>query len=225
MTRPISRRILWIFLAAFSVAGAAAAETVAGNGVVRTQERVVSSFSGITLGIPAKVEVTIGATEALTIEADENLLPLIETGVKRGTLEIKPVRRNLQLEARAIRIVVQARRIEELGIAGAGSITAGALSAKQLRLDISGSGNVRVDGTATRFVASIAGSGDIAASRLVADDVDVTIAGAGAVQVAARSRLDVTIAGSGGVTYYGDPAVSRTIVGAGAIKRAGPLPQ
>jgi hypothetical protein len=239
------RRFLIIFLASLAIAGVACAETVTGNGVMRTQDRPVTGFSGIALGIPAKVEVKLGTTESMTIEADENLLPLIETTVTRGSLQIKPSRSNLELQSRAIRIVVQAKQVERLAIGGSGSIHADATQGKDLTLDvggsgqidvkraqaehvsiaIGGSGDVNVAGTARRVNVSIGGSGNARAGMLLADEVDVSIAGAGNALVAARSSLNATIAGSGDVRYHGDAVVRRTIVGSGSIKRVGPLPQ
>ena len=240
-----SRRAAWAACALILAAAPALAETVKGNGVMRTEARQVSGFTSVGLGIAGKVEVKIGPTESVTVEADENLLPLIETSVKRGTLEIKSTRRNLSFDSRSIRIVVQAKQVEGLAIGGSGSIMSDALRASRLKFDIGGSGTIdvkRVDaervevsiggsgdvklaGTASKLDVSIGGSGGVVAPSLVADKVEISVAGSGAAQVAARSLLDVTLAGSGSVQYWGDPTVKRTVVGVGAIKRMGPLPQ
>ena len=233
-------------LAALSfLAMPALAETVRGSGVMKTETRQVSGITGIGLGIAAKVEVKIGATESVTIEADDNLLPLIETTVKRGELVIKAARRNLNLESKSIRIVVQAKAIDELSIGGSGSIRADQLRASKMKLDIGGSGSIdvkRLDadrvevsiggsgdvnlaGAVKKIEASIAGSGNVAAPGLVADEAEVTVAGSGDAKLAVRTKLDVTIAGAGAIGYYGDPVVKRTIIGSGAIKRLGALPQ
>jgi hypothetical protein len=241
----IRRRILIIFLASLTFAGIASGETVDGNGVMRTQERQVSGFTGVALGLPAKLEVKLGPVEAVTIEADENLLPLIETKVERGSLDIKPARRNLNLSSKSIRIVVQAKNIEKLAIGGSGSIAADAIKGKDLSLDIGGSGaievkradvqslsaaiggsgDVKVAGAARSVSIAIGGSGKADAQSLVADSAAINIAGAGDAWIAARSSLDVTIVGSGDVRYWGDPSVHKTVLGSGSIKRAGPLPQ
>jgi hypothetical protein len=238
------RELAALLCGAFLVAAPALAETVKGNGAIRTQARTVSGFTGVGLGISARVEVRQGDAEGVTVEADENLLPLIETVVKDGTLQIKPARRNLSLESSAIKVVVQARRIDSLALGGSGSISADALragklslevggsgsidlkhvQADQMKVEIGGSGDVKLGGSAKRLDVSIGGSGDIAAAALVADEVEVAIGGSGSAQVAARKLLDVSIAGSGSVSYSGDPQVTQTIVGVGRIKRAGPLP-
>lgn len=243
MTSTLRRRILIIFLAAFSMAGAATAETVTGNDTMRSQERAAAGFSGVSLGIPATLELRIGATEGVTIEADENLLPLIETRVDRGSLDIRPARRNLNFTTKGIRIVVQAKQVDRLAIGGSGTIHADSLKGQKLSLDIGGagkidvksadadrvsvaiggSGDVRLAGAAKRVSITIGGAGNADTRALVADDADITIAGAGDASVAARSSLNVTIAGSGDVSYWGDPSVNKTVLGSGSIRRAGPL--
>lgn len=238
------RRAAILLCGAFLIAAPALAETVKGNGVIRTQARSVSGFTGVALGINARVELRQGDAEGVTVEADENLLPLIETTVKDGTLEIRPARRNLGFQSSAIKLVVQARRIDNLALGGSGSITAdplrsGKLSleiggsglidlkhvqAEQVKVEIGGSGNMKLTGSAKRLDVSIGGSGDIAAADFIADKATVAIGGSGDAQVAARTALDVTIAGSGSVSYSGDPQVNQTIVGVGRVKRVGPLP-
>jgi hypothetical protein len=238
------RRAAVLLCGALLIAAPAWAETVKGNGVVRTQVRTASGFTGVALGINARVELRQGDAEGVTVDADENLLPLIQTVVKDGTLEIRPARRNLSLQSSAIRLVVQARRIDSLALGGSGSITADALragklaleiggsglidlrhvQAEQVKVEIGGSGNMKLAGSARRLDVSIGGSGDIAAPDFIADKVAVAVGGSGDAQVAARTSLDVTIAGSGSVDYSGDPQVSQTIVGVGRVKRVGPLP-
>jgi hypothetical protein len=230
-----------LFCAAIVVAIPARADTVKGNGVVKTQARNVSGFTSVGLGLPARVEVRQGDTESVTVEADENLLPLIETTVKRGTLEIRAAQRNMKLESKTIKVVVQARRIDGLEIGGTGTIVADQLRTRKLALDIGGaghidvkkveaekidisiggSGDVKLAGTAKRLEITIGGSGDITAPTLMAEEVEVDIAGSGAAQVAASKKLDVTIAGAGSVVYTGDPVVKKTVIGAGRITKSG----
>jgi hypothetical protein len=239
------RRTWCAIVGALLIAAPAFAETVKGNGVLRSQVRTISAFEGVGLGIPARVEVRLGNADTVTVEADENLLPLIETSVRRGTLEIKTVRRDLNIDSNTIKVVVQARQIDHLAIGGSGTIVTEALRSPKLRLavggsgsidvrradcervvvEIGGSGNVNVAGSAKKVSIEIGGAGDVSAGNLLADEVGVMIAGSGDATVAARSSLDVTVAGSGNIRYYGDPKVGKTIVGSGRIQRAGALPQ
>lgn len=241
----LHRRLPAFLCGAFLLAAPVLAETVKGNGVIRTQARPVSGFTAVALGMPAHVEIRQGSAEGVTIEADENLLPLIETTVQRGSLEIKPARKNLQLESKAIKVVVQARQLDGLAIGGSGVMAAQALKADRLKLDlggsgeidigrleaqqvavaIGGSGNVRLAGVSKRVSVAIGGSGSVDAPSLVADEAEVSVAGSGDTSLAVRTSLQVTVAGSGNVRYSGDPSVTRTVVGSGRIRRVGPLPQ
>lgn len=221
-------------------------EQVQGSGRIVKQVRQVGNFNGLSLAVPGHVELRIGNTEGVTIEADDNVLPLLETVVEDGTLEIRPVRRNLNFLSKAIRVVVQARSIERLALGGSGSIDSDALRARRLQVDIGGSGSINLKGvesealsvslggsgdlqsgrgTVGRLSVSIGGSGDVDLGRVQATSAKITVAGSGEATVWPRNELAVTIAGSGDVNYYGDPQVSKSTVGSGEVRRLGASPQ
>jgi hypothetical protein len=244
----LSRRSAALTLVASAVAlasGAASAAwgAVKGNGVKRTESRNVSGFTGISMSVPGQLEVRLGPTESVTIEADENILPLIETTVSRGTLQIRTPR-GQDIDPQVLRIVVQARQIDNLALAGSGTITGDGLKSAALKIDVGGSGDVnlqradvdelgisvggsgsvKLGGKARALRISVAGSGSIAAAALQADDARISIAGSGNATVSARTTLRVSIAGSGSVRYQGDPKLERSIAGSGEVQRIGPLP-
>jgi hypothetical protein len=221
-------------------------EQVQGSGTVRKQTREVAHFNGLTVAVPGQVELRLGNAEGVTIETDDNLLPLVETVVQDGTLQIRPARKHLNLQTRNLNIVVQARSIERLALAGSGSIDADALRGAKLQFDIGGSGSIRVkgieaetvavsvggsgdlkagSGAARRLSVTIGGSGDVDLGQLQSDTVSVSVAGSGAATVWAREALSMTIAGSGEVNYYGDPKVSKSVVGSGGGRRIGGAPR
>jgi hypothetical protein len=221
-------------------------EQVQGSGRIVKQARQVGNFSGLSLGLPGHLELRIGNSESVTIEADDNLLPLVETVVEGGMLRIRPTRRNLDLESKSIRIVVQARSIERLALGGSGSIDADPLRARKLDIDLGGSGSIRLKGVESdalavalggsgdlqaargavgRLTVSIGGSGDVDLGRVQATSASVTIAGSGEATVWPRNALSATIAGSGDVNYYGDPQVSKSTIGSGGVRRVGAAPK
>jgi hypothetical protein len=220
-------------------------EQVQGSGRIVKQARQVGNFNGLSLGLPGHVELRIGNAEGLTIEADDNLLPLVETVVEGGTLQIRPSKRNLNLQSKSIRIVVQARSIERLALGGSGSIDADLLRARKLDVDLGGSGTINLkgvesealavslggsgdlkaaSGTVGKLTVTIGGSGDVDLGRVQARSASVTIAGSGEATVWPRNELSATIAGSGDVNYYGDPQVSKSSVGSGGVRRMGAAP-
>ena len=237
------RRTLLI-TAVLSAVGCAHAQTVTGSGRMVTETRSVSGFEAVLLEASMKLVLRQGTQEALQIQADDNLLPLIETVVEtRGSLPTLVVRwkRNTSLRShQAIVVSVDAIRVRALSASGSGSIEAATLKTERLRLNVAGSGDVQVTdltaddvdasiagsgdvkagGRAARLKVSIAGSGDADLANLSADDVKVSIAGSGDAKVSADQALSVSIAGSGDVRYGGKvTAVKTSIVGSGDVRR------
>ncbi|QGZ42059.1 putative autotransporter adhesin-like protein [Pseudoduganella flava] len=224
-----------------SLAWLVGGERVKGSGHVVSQARQPGAFHGVELALPARVEVRTGGDDTLTLEGDDNILPLIETVVEKGVLTIRPTKKNLQLEGRKVTIVVQARNVDNLGVAGSGSmeakgiradklslevagsgvLDASAIEAKSVDLAVAGSGKVMAAGQAQSAEVSVAGSGKADASRLTVQQATASVSGSGHAQVSARQSLTANVTGSGGVGYYGDPQVTKAVAGSGSVRRLG----
>lgn len=220
--------------------------SVTASGNVKTETRDVTGFTGISLSLPAKVTIKQGNKEGLTIEADDNYLPLIETVVERGQLRIRPTEKNMSFKGRSMKlnITIDAINIESLSVSGSGDIVADELNSPKLRTSIAGSGEVNIKsltsdsvkvsiagsgdlnlgGTSNELEGSIAGSGSIKADRLKAKNVVVKVAGAGEATIWATDTMKLSIAGSGDVKYWGDAKVTQSVAGSGSIKRLGTAP-
>ncbi|HEX4944677.1 MAG TPA: head GIN domain-containing protein [Usitatibacteraceae bacterium] len=246
----MSRRALFAGLAALTLLPAPAAfalpgsSSIAASGKVVTESRAVRGYTGIGLSVPGTVVVRQGADESLTIEADDNLMPEIETVVERGSLRIR-FRRSLNVTGKStIRILVTGPAFGSLAVAGSGDIVSENLKSRSLDVSVAGSGNVKIArlevdrlkvsiagsgdfraaGRADEVAANIAGSGNVEAGRLEARRASVSIAGSGNATLWARESLAASLLGSGDVRYHGDPAVTRSIAGSGSLKRLGPAP-
>ena len=253
MTQPQPRRrhmIVWWTFGALALASAPAwaawpFDAVKGNGKIAQQVRPLAPFTGIALSLPARVEVRIGTTESVTVETDENLLPLVETVIEKGNLEIR-AKKGASIETRSIKVTVQAKQIDRLALGGAGTIDTDALRSPKLQLEVGGSGSIHIKspesetvsaslggsgsvklagGNTRKLSVSIGGSGDVHAGQLKAADVEVSIGGSGDATVWASNALQAAVAGSGDVNYYGDPKVQSAVVGSGGAKRLGPAPR
>jgi len=219
-------------------------KSVSGSGTIKTETRDVSGFTGIGLSLGGSLEIRQGGTEGVSIEADDNILPLIETVVENATLKIRPKARNISFPVKNVKIVVNAKSLDRIDVSGGGDIYAGALKSVALKAGVSGSGDIRIKsldadavsisiagsgdfeaaGRAGNLLANIAGSGDIKAGKLEAKGAEINIAGSGDATVWVRSTLKVSIAGSGDVKYYGDAQVQNSVRGSGSVNRLGAAP-
>lgn len=233
-----------LLLMAAGLAHAFLSTTIVPSGKVAQESRSVSGYTGIAVSLPGTIVVRQGDYAPIALEADDNLLPEIETVVENGVLKIR-FKRKLSVTGRAtIRLLVTGPTIESLAVAGSGDILAEALKAQALsvsvagsgdvkiaRLDaqtmkasVAGSGDIKVAGRAAEVSVSVAGSGDVEAGRLESRRARVSIAGSGDVSVWALESLDVTVAGSGDIRYYGDPSLTKKVAGSGSLTRLGRAP-
>lgn len=242
--------MIFLVFAAAAI-GAAAWLTLAGRGFgggrdsgrVVAESRPVRDFDALELTGVGTVALAQGDEEALTIEAEEAILPEIETVVegRRLTLGFKRGGLRAPRPTAPIRFTVTMKDVRGLTVSGAGTIAAGALATDRLELRVSGSGRIALDRlTAEELSVGLSGSGGVAvagrvawqtlaisgsghyqAGGLASRDAAITISGAGGASVAAADTLVARIGGAGSVEYTGDPRVTRQITGAGRLRKVG----
>jgi len=198
----------------------ASAPAVHGSGVVATERREAAGFSEIWLNSGGEVVVEQTGTESVSVEAEDNLLPLLESRVdgRRLTLGSKP---NVNLHAtRPIRYRVTVKELTALGVSGSGKFRVEGVDTPRLTASISGSGSATLSGKADDVRLSVSGSGDYDAARLATKTASVSISGSGSATVNASDRVEADISGSGSVRYLGSPTVEKHVSGSGSIARA-----
>nr|WP_319272096.1 head GIN domain-containing protein [uncultured Draconibacterium sp.] len=207
------------------------------------ETRDVSSFSEISLRIPATVHLEQGSPQSVRIEAKQSTLEDIITEVNGSKLVIRfPGKSIFQRNYKPgkIDIYISVPDVSGLGISGSGDILADEIEARIIDLAVSGSGNIKIDeltsekvkgaisgsgnitiesdGVADELSVSISGSGNFKADRFEAEDVTVSTSGSGNCNVNSNGSLKARIAGSGSVYYKGSPRVDSSVAGSGKVK-------
>ena len=209
-----------------------------GRGNLKSETRVMKSFTKIRLGVDAKVIITRDSVQSVRVEAQPNILEVLETEVSGSWLDIsvhgcitdhKPVTVYITMPNVEAIDVNGSGTIEtqgnfspdriELTINGSGTIKA-SLSANEVYSDIRGSGNINLFGSARKFKIDIAGSGDVNAQDMPSESCEVSVKGSGNCRVFAIAKLDVDVAGSGNVYYKGKPDISTNIAGSGKLEKS-----
>jgi hypothetical protein len=215
-------------------------QVVRGSGDVTEEERSVSGFTGVDLSGVGHVTISLGDEERLIVEAEENLLPYIETEVRGGMLVIG-TRDGVNLRpTRSIEFDLTVTELDAIEVSGSGEIDGPVLEADRFTVDISGSGEVDLEGleadtlvveisgsgglaidggTVREQRITISGSGDYRARELESDLADVKVSGSGSMTIRVAERLEADISGSGTVRYLGRPAVEQSVSGSGTIER------
>jgi hypothetical protein len=214
-------------------------QRIRGNGNVRTETRSPGSFKSVSSHGSFDVFVSNGE-QSVKIEAEENLLPYIETYVEGNTLHVQTKDDYWLSPGRKVKIYVSSPNYESIRSFGSGDIIGESkiTNSSKLELEVNGSANIKMDvdapeintetngsgdmflkGETKSFEGQIHGSGNIKAMHLRSNETKIEIYGSGNADVFVDGKLDVHVAGSGDVNYGGNAQVSSSMAGSGRVKK------
>ena len=194
---------------------------VSGEGKKVTKTLDIDDFTGIGVSIGAEVHLRQGNKQKVEIKAQQNIIDLIDRDVRNGKWKVRLEKGTNLKRHDGIDVYITLPMIDELSVAGAGSITGETdfKNVDDLEVSIAGSGEVTLSGSGEDLEISIAGSGDVELADFKVDDCEVSIAGSGDCEINVTGSLQVSIAGSGDVKYKGDPdKVKSSIAGSGDVR-------
>jgi len=194
---------------------------VKGSGVSLSESRVVAPFRRIAVHDAIDVRVRIGEPQSITVRADDNFVPWIETSVSGDTLTVRwapPKKTGSSMTiSPLVEIVVPA--LDALKLDGVGEVRVEGLAGGTLAIDTGGAGGVRASGRVDRLQLYLAGVGDADLEGLEARSADVSLTGTGDVHIDVRESLHATVTGVGDVRYRGHPKdVTKSVVGPGSVE-------
>jgi hypothetical protein len=190
-----------------------------GSGTSATETRDVANFSSISLHGVGKLNIKQTGKESLTITAEDNLLPLIETTVADGKLIIGPKKGVSISPTKPIEFVVEVKDLQGLEMSGAGELEMKDLQTKRLKIDLSGVGQINLSGKVEELVLDMSGAGSFQGTDLKTKKANLNCSGVGSAVVNVSNSLDVTVSGAGSVEYLGSPEVKTSISGVGSVKK------
>jgi Putative auto-transporter adhesin, head GIN domain len=214
---------------------------VTGHGPVVSEERSLSNFNAINFGVPGNLYYTQDSVYKIEIQAQENIVPEIETYLVGSELIIR-VHDHVNLRSgEDIRINISAPSITALALSGSGNLNvlqpyrsstsrlvvsgSGAMTLNQIETDkidatISGSGELMVfKGKVKHEDVNISGSGRIDLLGVKSNTARTQVSGSGSVKLQVIDELNSKISGSGSVYYLGNPVVNSTVSGSGRVVR------
>lgn len=217
-------------------------ERISGDGHVVTRQRSADGFNRVDVSGGIKVHVRQEATTSVKVEADQNLMEYIDVYNNGNTLVIKeregyhlnpskdiivyvaaPVFKDIEVSGACDIIgdnTISGNEELRMHVSGAGDIIM-QVALPKVSAEISGSGSIDLKGQATDFSAHVSGSGDVKCFDLVTDNTTLDLSGASEVEVTVNKQLDIDASGASNVQYKGNANVRQQISGAGSVKKAG----
>ena len=190
---------------------------VRGSGVRKTEKRDLASFTSIETSGAFEVEVNCQKPASFEIEADENLLPIVQTEVRGGVLHVSTTKGYSSSGGIVLRITVP--DLESVKSTGAGKFRVTDVKNDSFEIQSTGAAQVVATGQSKSVKIRSTGAGKIDAHNLRAETADVNVTGAASVDVYATDQLEVTVSGAGRVTYSGNPKINKHVSGAGQVTK------
>lgn len=186
---------------------------VKGAGVLKTETRQPGMFTNVKYLIKGNVSIVKGEGAEVTVSAQENLLPLLETEVVNGTLFISFGNHAVVTDS-AVVVQITVPEVRELTFSGNGQV----FSQQPISsINLAGNGNITCSGETEQVLVKLSGSGSVNLEKMVARKALVKITGNGNVSLNVTDQLDVAIQGLGVVYYSGMPQVQQNITGMGQV--------
>jgi hypothetical protein len=219
---------------------------IEGSGDISSEDREVQDFDRIQLTGAGDITLAQGQTEVVIVEADDNLLPYVETEVRAGTLILgftdEVADKNIR-PSQPIKFYVNLIDINGLEISGAGDVYSESLDTERFKVEVDGAGDITFDRlTAEQFDIEVNGASDIHVEQLATQDVDVNINGSASIHLSGdtyeqniyidgsgdylaadlHSQLaDITIQGIGEATVWAVDNLTVHIPGTGTVRYYG----
>ena len=172
--------VLILLALAFNSQICSGAKKVHGSGNVVTEERQVKDFAGVELATIGKLYIQIGTVEKLEIEAEDNILPYLETEVDKGSLVIKVQKRVDLRPKEPIRYYLTVKKLERIVLSSAGDVEAPDINSERFTIISSSAGDLEMGDLETGFLKiRMSSAGDVSIGDVKARDIEVSISSAG----------------------------------------------
>lgn len=161
-----------------------------GSGNVVREERDVRDFNEVELRQVGKLIITQGDEEKLVIEAEDNILPHIETTVSAGCLVIEHEHRLFDWLRPTLPITfyLSVKTLNRTKLSGSGAVECERLKSDRFKMEISGAGKANFgELDSSQLEINISGSGDGRFRHVTADEIETRISGSGDLTIAGRT--------------------------------------
>jgi hypothetical protein len=196
-----------------------------GNGNVVTEKRTVSEdFTAVKGSAGLDVYLTEGSENKIVVEADENLLDIIETEINNGKLNIT-TRENIG-RSKSKKVHVTYKELNKIyASSGADVICNSVIKSEKITLDASSGSDlevevfakeviaetssgadIKISGKATLLLASSSSGSSIKARELLVVNCNADASSGADITVNVKEKLSTEATSGGNIKYYGNPA-------------------
>ena len=213
---------------------------ITGSGNIISDKRITGDFTGISVGGDFQVELSTGSATEVTVEADDNVMPYIETRVSSGVLKIRT--KNLHSYSNVhMKIYITAPDITDINVSASadliakdilksdrsisfhasssGTITA-EVEAPEVANSASSAATIKITGKTKSYTADASSGADLKAADLLSENTNVTVSSGASAHVYASINLTANASSGGNISYRGGANVQKTSSSGGSVNRS-----
>jgi len=191
---------------------------IQGSGITKTEKRAAASFDSLDVNYAGSIEVRSQEQESLEISGDDNIIPVITTEVKNGTLYVRAIKGYSPRTKLQIR--VSTPNVKRFVFEGVGEANLSNIKNDRLEIVVTGVGSFSASGETKEVDITLSGVGNVDAKNLRAVNAKVNSNAVGSVALYVTGQLDIKSSGIGEINYYGNPKiVNKQAEGIGKINQ------
>ncbi|MEZ5895470.1 MAG: DUF2807 domain-containing protein [Parvularculaceae bacterium] len=179
------------------------------DGAKLSQTLQLSEFDRISVAGVFDLDVKVGGDFSVEVRGAQKALDRADIHVENGVLVLDIGDTKLQGRRRVLAGGLAAEislpALAGVSIAGVVDGEIEGISADEFAVDLSGVGELDLDGECGALKASMSGVGELDATRLICRDVEVDLSGIGEARFFASERIDASIGGLGKIEVEGSP--------------------
>ena len=197
---------------------------VGNSNVVITERTIKADFSGIKVSTGIDLFIRQGSTNAITVEADENLHDLIITEVKEGILKIYTDKNIWKAKARKVYVTIEnltllkassGSNVKSESVINTNEIYIDASSGASIDIEVvaksavteaSSGSDVKIKGTTINHTARASSGSSINAYKLKSTNANASASSGASINIYASKNMDAKASSGGAIDYTGNPA-------------------
>jgi hypothetical protein len=184
---------------------------LSGQGPVTTETRQVGAFTRVDASNGIAVNIRIGPTAAVEVQAQANLLPIIATDVQGDTLQIHSTQGYNTSEGVTVNIVLPS--LSGISLSGGSQGTAEGVAAGALDVALSGGAVLTASGSSTSLALNVNGGSIGNLDSLLTQTITVDISGGANSTVNAAVSVTGSASGGSHLTVHGGATLNVTSSG------------
>ncbi len=191
--------------------GAAGAAIAKDDKNIVTKDLELTGFDRIDVSGVYELDVEVGKEFSIELSGPDDEMNLVETSVKNGVLYLdqreakRGERRRWRNNREGIDAKITLPSLVALEVSGVVEGSIANIDSEKFKLEISGVGDLELDGECGSLDADVSGVGDLDADALECRSVSVKVSGVGDASVFARDEVDARVSGMGDIDVYGSP--------------------